>query len=74
MSEWQPIDTAPTDGTTVDIWANGERYPDMIFRAGGPGEDADWDDKHDMFCLIGDRIIDTLEDVTHWMPIPEAPQ
>jgi hypothetical protein len=68
---WQLIQTAPTDGTAVDIWAKGERHTDMTFKNGGPGEDSDWD--HEMYCLMGDRIIESLEEVTHWMPIPDAP-
>lgn len=25
--QWQPIETAPIDGTVVDLWVNGERNP-----------------------------------------------
>lgn len=24
---WQPIQTAPRDGTDIDVWADGQRYP-----------------------------------------------
>lgn len=74
---WQPIATAPTDGTPVDIWAedhnnDGFRHTDMKFKNGGPGEDADWD--HEMYCMIGDGLVDSLEQVTHWMPLPTSPE
>ena len=29
---WQPIDTAPKDGTKVDLWCDGERLTDCVWR------------------------------------------
>lgn len=72
MSEWQPINTAPRDGTLIDIWATG-RCPDCFW------EECDGED----FMLSGWRqryaespgnsfSIDDLEP-THWMPLPQPP-
>lgn len=73
---WQTIDTAPTDGTPVDLWVEfengGERHPDMTYREGGPGECNDWEDLSGMYSLCGDMRID-LGQVTHWMERPAGP-
>lgn len=66
--EWQTIESAPKDGTTVDVWLTlpsggaGQRYPD-----------ASWD---------GTSWVSELEEweiprhfhVTHWMPLPSPPE
>lgn len=74
---WQPIETAPTNGTAIDLWveneAGGERYPDMIYRAGDHTQANDWEDKHGMFSIVGDGLM-SLDQVTHWMPVPARPQ
>jgi hypothetical protein len=64
---WQPIETAPRDGTRVDLWTNyGERVAD-----------AKWDkDGWREWSLGG---FDSMEWVrldgtpTHWMPLPPPP-
>jgi hypothetical protein len=72
MADWQPIETAPKDGTPVDLWCVHFdkdtlpcRKPDMVFVEG-----AGWR------YSIGRVLMDRLENVrtpTHWMPSPAAP-
>lgn len=62
--EWQPIETAPKDGSEILGWSSisGEAYV-MWWEA----IHSDWvwciNDLEDMFC-----------DPTHWMPLPEPPE
>jgi hypothetical protein len=62
---WQPIETAPLDGTYVDLWvlydgdpAEGYREPDCSF------------DRKKWADIDGYPLHDTP---THWMPVPEGP-
>lgn len=62
MSEWQPIETAPKDGTAILVWT-GRRctcanWSNRQFKRWNNG----WD--HDRNGFI---------DPTHWMPLPEPP-
>lgn len=73
MSEWQPIATAPTDGTHVDIW-DGRRMTNMYLK------DGDW--AHSRWSLgrprdarkvhLRTRVYVGLKP-THWRPIPDPP-
>jgi hypothetical protein len=80
MSEWQPIETAPRDGTTVDAWVPGEfarRVADVSWREPTDSEwwvhggdtietpDAAW---HDCFGPLAKD-----EQPTHWMHLPAPP-
>jgi len=76
--KWQPIETAPTDGTRVDLWVpdaafkcGGQRFTDMAYREGDVSEPNDWDGEMLMLsdCDYG------VDDVTHWMLVtpPEKP-
>jgi len=72
MTKWKTIDTAPTDGTKVDLWIpdtdfeeGGQRFTDMYYSPGSVGEANDW--HGDMFALsdLGYKP----DDVTHWMRV-----
>lgn len=65
---WQPFETAPTDGTKVDLWVNGERYSDSWFAKRGVW--VYWG--LDGFGSMGEVAIDGR--ITYWMNIPPAPQ
>lgn len=66
MSEWQPIATAPRDGTSiltyphyaVTSWVSEDVYP-------GPGWSDGWDE--------GIERWKTTDKPTHWMPLPKSP-
>jgi hypothetical protein len=64
MSEWQPIESAPKDGTKVDVWCVREgkvplRIPNAYFY------EERW-----LHSFNGMRI---WHDPTHWMPLPPPP-
>ena len=66
VPKWQPIATAPTDGTMVLVYAvvlHPEKWGielDPIICAAAYHEDAG-------FCVC------EVRDATHWMPLPEPP-
>lgn len=78
MSEWQPIETAPKDGTPVDGWCihltRPDEYPGWrhtgIWWEGGawltrPGRFSDY------VWAVEDPA--NVIKVTHWMPLPDPP-
>ena len=77
--EWQPIETAPRDGTVFlgysEEWIDADFCPDGIrecFLNGGPGPDgiwtsAKWDNCNDTWWP------DEETKPTHWMPLPTPP-
>jgi hypothetical protein len=81
---WQPIETAPRDGTEIDLWiatddGGGYRQPECVWRDKGECE-AGWYDA----VLEWDRIDApwtatsapgeaAMRTATHWMPLPEQP-
>lgn len=83
MSEWQDIETAPKDGTIIDVWhvcidpewrPEGEecRYTDVRWCETEEGEGwAVWDERWgDMVLLVQEPHYA----VTHWMPLPPPPE
>lgn len=72
MSEWLPIETAPIDGTWIDLWViplNGApagRMTNMYWMAGCF--------RHPPYGSIpGDYGQPLAADVTHWMPLSKPP-
>jgi hypothetical protein len=73
MSEWQPIETAPKDGTVIDLWdayckcrVVNASWAHHYFLNSKPQNEKSWgrDDRDGPFCAKP----------THWMPLPEAPK
>lgn len=66
MSEWQPIETAPVDGSLILICGFGTKgyfVADAKFDGEWMMFDQ-WDDSYSAPCL----------QCSHWMPLPEPPQ
>jgi hypothetical protein len=62
---WQPIETAPKDGTQILLWITGiEPRPRISFWS-ERGSESGW------YSVQSHHFIATI--VTHWMPLPEAP-
>lgn len=79
MSEWQPIETAPKDGTEVlvgvdiaTVWivrnASFVREDDWVPR-GGCG-DGWWAYNNS----VTQEMLEGIYEPTHWMPLPEPPE
>ena len=64
---WQPIETAPKDGTTVIAYR--PTTPPHIEGMYWVGENDSWHWSYD-----GDSPREGGQQPTHWMPLPEAPK
>lgn len=81
-SGWQPIETAPRDGTVIDIWADGERIADVYWGkpdhcCGEMGQycDSDWHREKPgwVVCAINASYWGS-KPPTHWQPLPAEPE
>ncbi len=71
---WQPIETAPKDGSTVLLWESGSSAP--FVGAWRDGRRPGWHCDTEHYNTDGNAcVISNLwqEGVTHWMPLPAAP-
>ena len=62
---WQPIETAPKDGTPVDLWRGGERLTNMRRVEIAPDN---------VFYEPAESGYSCVRDATHWAPLPSAPK
>lgn len=71
--KWQPIETAPKDGTHFDVWSSsGERYAKCKYGNFRGEKDLCW--WRDVpFNKDGEWVRLNVSMFTHWMPLPEAP-
>jgi len=63
---WRPIESAPKDGTFVDLWIEhpgfGKRYTDMCYC------DGDWINRDGLYKPS------KSDSIPYWMPLPEPPK
>ncbi len=64
MSEWQPIETAPRDGTEVLTF--GKHGTSVLFWDDEYAAEKCWREKSAWLAL--------RDEPTHWMPLPPAPE
>jgi hypothetical protein len=69
MTEWQPIETAPKDGTAILIWPaqssfTGDDTISYVVR---------WHDWKEAWIEASGEEYDTFYP-THWMPLPPPPK
>lgn len=73
MSKWQSIETAPTDGTAVDLWVVDHiaglewREPEAVFRDGCWWTLSD-EGEMESVGFAG------IQEPSHWMPVPKPPK
>lgn len=75
--EWQPIETAPKDGTWVLVYGDGaddeaeqRKIAVAQFTNYLNGRTTDW---HWQFAWYDGGYYGVFDNPTHWMPLPEAP-
>jgi len=73
---WQPIETAPKDGSWFLIWAHGQpevgRYSPMMWTTYEPVENG-------LYRAVEKPVTEwsgfnNFAAATHWMPLPEPPK
>lgn len=83
MTEWQPISTAPTDGTIVLVASEGRTYVAAYkpFSCFGWAfvedefeleKDPEWVNRYEVKPRMNVWHVD--HGPTHWMPLPSAPK
>lgn len=70
MNEWQPIETAPRDKTTVLLFIPDARREKDKVQTGSCGKDMN---KKDLW-IIGNQFGFEVGRPTHWMSLPEPPK
>lgn len=87
-NKWQPIETAPKDGTMIDLWLGDEEFPrrevDCSFREPTDGEywsrGTEFPEEHSPEeGLYNDEAgwfdcFGNKLQPTHWMPLPQPPK
>lgn len=77
MSEWQPIETAPKDGSWFVIWTHGQpevgRFDPLMWADYEPIDGTDLYRKTEKSVLDW-RGFNNFHAATHWMPLPEPPK
>ena len=67
MNEWQPIETAPRDGTEILLF---DADTDPTIYVGG----YDYDGRYWFYSELLAQDVVGEATPTHWMPLPEPPK
>ncbi len=67
MTEWQPIETAPKDGTNVLVIVVEHPESHCVLRH----QDGQWLNDEFFDVISGEQVI--WYEPTHWMPLPDPP-
>jgi uncharacterized protein DUF551 len=66
--QWRPIESAPKDGTKIDVWQRDHRRTEVY-----------WSDIQEAWAVDGaygpeePTPLPIIPRVSHWMPLPSAP-
>lgn len=72
MGEWQPIETAPRDGSSVLLF--GEQEPHFAIGAQGSFVFSGyWDMMDEAWCSTASLWNGPFYKPTHWTPLPSSP-
>lgn len=74
---WQTMDTAPRDGTIIDVWLGDASKDDVAFYCTpGTRRSPTWHYLNGKFrpYLCGGMSMPCFVKPTHWRPLPEAPR
>lgn len=77
---WQPIETAPKDGSDILVYDSEDKQTVMVFYGdSASGFGRRYGKAAMAFCVSGsfnDSMggFDTVDAPTHWMPLPEPPE
>ncbi len=88
MADWQPISTAPRDGTEMLLYAHHEGYEARLTYGywlvlehgkylgdcGGECRCPEFGEPPEPFWYSEDGSFTTEHPPTHWMPLPEPPK
>ena len=77
MTDWQPIETAPKDGTIIDVWLADAEDEDVAFYCTpGTRRSSGWAFHNGKFRPLGGLLKNMTVFVlpTHWMPLPDPPR
>jgi hypothetical protein len=66
QQQWQPVETAPKDGTFIDLWFPNNGTTALSQRLTGTWRHDAW------FMQSGGRSF-RMDNPTHWMPLPAGP-
>lgn len=72
--QWLPIDSAPKDGTEIDVWVTNQHGMDGYRHTYVKWDSGAWRFYSHILHRWMKVEVEFGAKVTHWMPLPEPPQ